>query len=159
MLYYAAHMDESGESPESARNNPDLASYVAGWSSADLGIIAHDPAADRDVGAAWIRVMPAGNPLHRFVAQHTPEMAIAVAPEYVGSGAGTLLLDELMRAAASDYRQIVLSVRADNPARRLYERLGFAKIGELTNRVGTRSWVMTAAPGASIDSVKRSPEA
>jgi hypothetical protein len=31
MLYYAAHMNESGESPESARLNSDLRPYVEGF--------------------------------------------------------------------------------------------------------------------------------
>jgi ribosomal protein S18 acetylase RimI-like enzyme len=48
----------------------------------------------------------------------------------------------LLDAARSLYSAIVLSVRADNPARRLYERVGFVAVDEITNRVGGTSLVM-----------------
>jgi hypothetical protein len=59
MLYYAAHMDEDGTPPESARTNPDLAPYAEDWGNrdGDLGFLAIDPSCQR-VGAAWMRVMP-----------------------------------------------------------------------------------------------------
>jgi ribosomal protein S18 acetylase RimI-like enzyme len=37
---------------------------------------------------------------------------------------------------------IVLSVREANPARRLYERMGFAVVDIAVNRVGGSSYVM-----------------
>ena len=68
MLYYAAHMDESGEPMESARVNPDLAPYVEGFGRPDdCGVIALDAATGASAGAAWIRQMPAAWPLYRFV--------------------------------------------------------------------------------------------
>jgi ribosomal protein S18 acetylase RimI-like enzyme len=143
MLYYAAHMDEEGASPESAKNNPDLAGYVEEWGerAGDLGIIA---IADdgHDAGAAWIRVMPPASPLYRVVAPGIPELAIAVAPECIGTGVGTILLRALLEEAHRTHRAIVLSVRASNPAQRLYARAGFTTIAEVTNRAGTISHVM-----------------
>ena len=68
MLYYAAHMYESGESPESARLNSDLRPYVEGFGRpGDLGVIAIDPATNAEAGAAWLRTMPPPWPLYRFV--------------------------------------------------------------------------------------------
>jgi hypothetical protein len=52
MLYYAAHMDESGESLESARVNPDLQPYVEDFGQpGDFGVIAIDPITGINVGA------------------------------------------------------------------------------------------------------------
>lgn len=143
MLYYAAHMDEDGAPAESARTNPDLAYYVENWMTraGDLGWIAVGPFGS-PIGAAWIRVMPATSPLYKYVASGTPELAIATMPEYIGRGLGSMLLEHLLGDALTIVPEIVLSVRANNPARRLYERFGFEVIAELTNRVGTRSYVM-----------------
>jgi len=132
MLYYAAHMDEEGADPVSAYTNPALRGYVEEWKDrpGDSGFVAVT-ADGRAVGAAWLRVIP-NNPLYQFVEPGTPELAIAVMPEFLGGGVGTLLLRQL------------LSVRASNPARRLYERLGFVAVASITNRVGTLSYVMRA---------------
>jgi ribosomal protein S18 acetylase RimI-like enzyme len=46
-----------------------------------------------------------------------------------GAGIGALLLQELARlAAAEGFAQLSLSVDTDNPARRLYERLGYREL-------------------------------
>jgi GNAT superfamily N-acetyltransferase len=50
---------------------------------------------------------------------------------YRGQGLGSALLEALMRAlAGAGAERVSLSVEPDNPARRLYERAGFAKVGE-----------------------------
>src|SRR2546426_4312719 len=123
MLYYASHMDEEGAAPESAKTNPDLRGYVEDWSErpGDIGFIAQAQVGEH-AGAAWIRVMPDESPLYRVVARGIPELAIAVAPKHVGKGAGALLLRYLLEEARGSHRAIALSVRADNPAKRLYER-------------------------------------
>ena len=140
MLYYAAHMDEDGDrSADSARTNPNLAPYVANWGEyrTDLGFIAVEPQSGLAVGAAWIRPMPPGNPLYNHVAPDTPELAIAVAPGHLGNGIGSLLLTSLLTTAQDLIPTIALSVRDTNPAKRLYERFGFVRVGH----VGT-SWTM-----------------
>ena len=78
MLYYAAHIEEDGAAAESARTNPDLTDYVAGWGkrAGDVGVIAVTLEGSA-VGAAWARAMPARCPLYRLVAPDTPEVAIA----------------------------------------------------------------------------------
>jgi ribosomal protein S18 acetylase RimI-like enzyme len=143
MLYYASHMDEEGAPVESARTNPDLAGYVEHWGEreGDRGFVAVGEDGRR-LGAAWLRVMPAGSPLYHVVARETPELAIAVATTALGTGVGTLLLRQLIEAARGSHRTIALSVRANNPAARLYERIGFATVASIVNRVGTVSHVM-----------------
>jgi ribosomal protein S18 acetylase RimI-like enzyme len=144
MLYHAAHMDEEGADPVSAYTNPALRGYVEEWKDrpGDSGFVAVT-ADGRAVGAAWLRVIP-NNPLYQFVEPGTPELAIAVTPEFLGGGVGTLLLRQLLLVAHEVHRAVVLSVRASNPARRLYERLGFVTVASITNRVGTLSYVMRA---------------
>ena len=145
MLYYAAHMNESGESPESARLNSDLRPYVEGFGRpGDLEVIAIDPATNAEAGAAWLRTMPPPWPLYRFVDAGTPELAIAVAPAHIGRGAGSQMIARLLADAAAIYPAVALSVRVGNPAKALYECMGFVIVAEITNRVGGKSFIMRA---------------
>jgi ribosomal protein S18 acetylase RimI-like enzyme len=141
MLYFAAHMEEDGEvSSHTAKQNPDLMKYVNGWGrETDVGCVALEPHSKRPIGAAWIRLLIGDEQSTSYVDDDTPELAIAVLPEYLGSGVGTLLLQRLLEAAKQHYPRVVLSVRATNPAKRLYERMGFVVTGEIANRVGTPS--------------------
>ena len=55
---------------------------------------------------------------------------IRVAPEYQGQGIGTRLIGEMLREAHQQGLPVTLRVLKVNPARRLYERLGFVVVGE-----------------------------
>jgi GNAT superfamily N-acetyltransferase len=57
-------------------------------------------------------------------------MDIALLPEYRNHGVGTALIKDLMAEAAQTGRPLRLHVECFNPALRLYDRLGFAKLGE-----------------------------
>jgi ribosomal protein S18 acetylase RimI-like enzyme len=144
MLYYAAHVDEeSGSSLEKAMTNPFLTKYVVRWGHpGDLGLIAYQVGSLQPLGAAWLRVFLGEEKNCDAIEEGTPELAIAVLPSCTGQGLGAQLLGRLLEAAGSAYPAIYLSVRATNPAKRLYERLGFVVIGELTNRVGGKSFHM-----------------
>lgn len=107
----------------------------------DLGYIALDDAA-RPAGAAWVRYLPLNHSASTTEYAPFPELAIAVLPDYSNRGIGTRLLHLLLDDARSVYPAVELSVRSTNPARRLYERLGFVVVDEVTNRVGGTSYVM-----------------
>jgi len=141
MLYYAAHMDEdAGVSPESAKTNPDLMKYVKDWGrETDIGSIALEPDCNQPIGAAWIRLLAVDEKTASYTDDSTPELALAVLPQYIGHGVGTLLLQHLLEEVKRYYPRVVLSVRTTNPAKRLYERMGFVVTGEIVNRVGTSS--------------------
>lgn len=67
--------------------------------------------------------------LHR-AADELNLIDIAFLPEHCGRGLGTALLRELMAQAQSTRRPIRLYVEHFNPARRLYQRLGFTDLEE-----------------------------
>ena len=144
MLYYAAHVDEEPDgSLEKAKGNPFLTKFVAHWGKpGDLGVIAYEVGTLQLLGAAWLRVFVGADKNCDAIEDGTPELAIAVIPSCTGKGIGAQLLTQLLHAAGPSYPAVYLSVRATNPAKRLYDRFGFVVIGELTNRVGGQSFHM-----------------
>jgi ribosomal protein S18 acetylase RimI-like enzyme len=54
---------------------------------------------------------------------------IALLPAFRGRGIGTKLLEAILEEARSSLRTVTLHVEQYNPARRLYERLGFRSLG------------------------------
>jgi ribosomal protein S18 acetylase RimI-like enzyme len=158
MLFEAAHADEDLDGPAALRDVPELARYVEGWGRpTDLGVIAEtaapNPATRQDAdagvghgpqGAAWVRLLTGDGAGYGWVDDDTPELAIAVAPGRRDGGVGGLLLEGVLTAARRRYPGVSLSVRADNPARRLYERAGFRPVAgsHVTNRVGGTSLTM-----------------
>lgn len=56
---------------------------------------------------------------------------IALLPEFRGRGVGTQLIRELFEEADASGRAVGIFVEANNPARALYDRLGFEQVGEL----------------------------
>jgi ribosomal protein S18 acetylase RimI-like enzyme len=108
-----------------------VALYVKAWGRpGDTAVIAID--AGFPVGAAWYRLFGAERPGYGFVDERTPELAIAVVPSARGKGVGTALLEALLgRAREAGYPTISLSVDRNNAgAIELYERHGFARVGE-----------------------------
>ena len=121
------------------RRDPDLVGHVEGWGrTGDLGVVAE---VDRvPVGAAWLRLFdPAISDYSAFVDDDTPELVAAVSRAHLGRGIGTTMLKSLFEHADPVFEATVLSVRAANPAVRLYERFGFRELDRHVNRVGTES--------------------
>lgn len=147
MLYYASHSDEEGVSDANAlKPRPELARYVAGWGrDTDLGVVVFEATTGRAVGAAWFRLLTGDERGYGWVDDSTPELAIATDPEHRGSGAGTLLLEHVLEVALERFETVCLSCRMQNPARRLYEHMGFVLVpgSEKPNRVGGTSGIMT----------------
>lgn len=56
--------------------------------------------------------------------------AIEIAPEHQNQGIASQLIQELLDESDRSYLPVTLSVLKVNPARRLYERLGFKCTGE-----------------------------
>lgn len=148
MLYEAIYIPEGGTKPDRAiLQEPSLAHYVAGWGQqpGDAGLLAIDPQRGQPVGAAWLRLFPATDPGWGFVDGDTPEVSVAMLPGYRGQGIGTALLTKLIAQADGRYAALSLSVDPQNPALRLYERLGFVVVGAF----GT-SWTMRKELGGHL---------
>ena len=116
--------------------DPRYALYLAGWPrQGDYGLVAEQ---DGPVGAAWYRTFSAESPGLGFVADDVPELAIAVVASRRHEGIGRQLLSELINASvAQGYPALSLTVAEQNPARRLYESVGFVAV----EQHGT-SWTM-----------------
>ena len=59
---------------------------------------------------------------------------IAVTPDLQGQGIGTSVIHQVLDEAKRSGKPVALQVLKVNPARRLYERLGFSVTGENETR-------------------------
>lgn len=127
MLYHAFYVPAGHEPlPKEIVSEPEIARYVLGWGRAtDIGFAAVDDATQKAVGAAWVRLFSKENQGYGWIDDNTPELSVAVLPGFRDRGLGTELLNHLIAESAKDYSMLSLSVSSDNPARRLYTRLGF----------------------------------
>ncbi len=77
---------------------------------------------------------PGGQPAGRlYVARWEDEIRIvdiALLPEFRGCGIGTALLEDLIAEADAAGKPLSIHVEMNNPARSLYDRLGFEEAGE-----------------------------
>jgi ribosomal protein S18 acetylase RimI-like enzyme len=127
MLYQSLYVPPGKEPfPREVVKRPYIARYVGGWGRAhDPGFVAEDEVTGRPVGAVWMRLFAGAEKGFAHLDDETPETGIALLPGYRGRGVGTALLGRLIEAARPSYPALALSVSAHNPAKRLYERLGF----------------------------------
>lgn len=125
-----------------AAMSPETEKYVRGFGGpGDLGLVA--VSAGAGAGAAWYRLLRAPDRGYGHVRDDIPELALAVQPHARGAGIATGLLSRLLEHPRTRRLPgVSLSVDPDNPARRLYERLGFVKVGEVES-----SWTMLRSTG------------
>jgi len=135
MLYLAIYIPEGAlPPPKEIVQTPQLARYVRGWGKpGDMGFLAIDEISQQALGAVWLRLLKDENKGYGYIDDATPELSIAVLPDYRGNGVGTQLMTRLLEEAGNKYEAISLSVSEENPAMRLYRRLGF----EIDSKDGT----------------------
>lgn len=128
--------DKPTPTPDQVLADPRFGLYLAGWPRpGDYGSVAEQ---GEPVGAAWYRTFTDASHGHGFVAEDVPELAIAVIESRRHEGIGRRLLVELIGASVDQgYPALSLSVREANPARGLYESVGFVPL----EKHGT-SWTM-----------------
>jgi ribosomal protein S18 acetylase RimI-like enzyme len=125
---------------EAAKAVPSVAKYLAGWRRpGDFGFIAEE--SGEIIGAAWARRFSAEELRFHYGDEETPKVSIGVQPNARGQGVGEKLMRALIDEAVRRGLGLCLSVRSENPARRLYQRLGFRDISgsAAPNRTGGMS--------------------
>ena len=103
------------------------------WAPADTRVITLDGI---DVG--WLEASDTGA---EFVLKQ-----FYVVPAHQQRGVGTQVMSLLLEEWEPQRRPIVLNVLKNNPARRLYQRLGFATVGETDIKYLMRREPEAAAP-------------
>jgi ribosomal protein S18 acetylase RimI-like enzyme len=120
-----------------AKSVPMVAAWLDGWQRPhDFGFIA-----ERDghaIGAVWARQFWSREESWFYLDERTPEISIGVKEHARGQGVGEILLRALIAEATMRGLRLCLNVRNTNPARHLYERMGFQAVPGLTvrNRIG-----------------------
>ena len=109
---------------------PQVAIFHRGWGRpGDTALVAESGGVP--IGLAWYRFFTEADHGEGYVDDATPEVAVAVADGHRGKGVGTALMEAIHARARDDgVRRISLSVDHDNPARHLYERLGYVPLDE-----------------------------
>jgi ribosomal protein S18 acetylase RimI-like enzyme len=133
ILYEAIYIPAGKDAPpRSVLEDPDVARYLLDWGREhDHGWIAEDFESGKPIGAAWLRLWDDDTRGYGFYDPTYPELTIALLPEARGQGIGTRLMEHLITEAHdAGYPGISLSVSCQNPARHLYERLGFRIVQE-----------------------------
>jgi ribosomal protein S18 acetylase RimI-like enzyme len=127
MLYHALFVPpDAPPLPKEIIFKPELAKYVENWRlDGDTGSIAVLAENKTPIGAVWLHMFKSSNPGYGYINDDTPELSIAVLPEYRGRGVGTKLLTKLFSQVRDRYPAVSLSVSSNNPAFRLYCRMGF----------------------------------
>jgi GNAT superfamily N-acetyltransferase len=84
--------------------------------------------------AEWLLIERRGEPIGRLYVEDRGGalwlIDIALMPESQGRGIGTAVLRDLLDQAREAGKPVWLAVFKTNPARRLYERLGFTPVGD-----------------------------
>ncbi len=125
MLFIALFVPPSQPNLErKVLNEPRIKQYAEKWGRpGDEGFLAFDD--KKPIGAAWIRLWPGETKGFGYIDDLTPEITMAMLPEYRGQGIGTKLLLKLIGAMKLNYKKLCLSVHNENPAKRFYEKVGF----------------------------------
>jgi len=115
--------------------SPEIKKYYEHWGKkGDIGLVLVHYPSEQPVGGAFVRLYPKDKAGYGFVSEKIPELNIALLPDHRGKGQGsrllTALLDELRKAG---FPGVSLSVDRQNPAMKLYEKLGFVVVKEEGN--------------------------
>lgn len=117
---------EEGPPNRDIKDLQGLKHYIEHWGEqdGDHGLIALDEG-NQPMGAIWVRQFVKEDEAWGYVDDQTPELNIALSPKYRNKGVGTQLLMQMLGYLKGKVPQVSLSVNANNPSVKLYERFGF----------------------------------
>lgn len=115
---------------EDVRSRREFSHYFDAWpGESDFGFAEAD-GEGRIRGVTWLTFFDVSEPGYGFVGADVPELSVWVDEQFRGHGIGTeLILSVIREAQTRKLESLSLSVEAGNPARGLYERLGFRHAG------------------------------
>jgi ribosomal protein S18 acetylase RimI-like enzyme len=114
--------------PRSVLELPEVRIYAENWGrEGDVGVAGMLAGRNAPIGACWMRLIAGGKGL-AHIDDATPQLGIAVFPDFQGQGFGELLMRAALDAARPRYGQVSLSVHPQNPAAALYRRCGFVQV-------------------------------
>lgn len=116
----------AGLRPREVLENPHVRIYAEHWGRpTDVGVVVQVDG--QDAGACWMRLLPLGVGL-ASVDSGTPQLGIALLPQFQRRGLGKQLMQAALEAARQvGYKQVSLTVHPQNPAILMYKRCGFVK--------------------------------
>ncbi len=117
--------------PRTVLEQPELSRYYLNWGSIprDLAVVATSRGGL--VAAVWGRAQLPSAKGFGYIDVDIPEIGIAVKPDFRNQGVGTTLIKKIFkRYNELGVRSVSLSVDRQNPAKRLYDRLGFQVVVE-----------------------------
>ncbi len=132
MLYEAIFVPEGHDPlPRKIIKDKSLSKYIEKWGKDKFDIALVMESNNQLVGAIWGRLLTDENKGFGYVDNRTPELSMAVKPEYRNHGIGTKLMNKI----ASEYQKIgveclSLSVDKANHASNLYKRIGYEIVEE-----------------------------
>lgn len=122
MVYESAFVPEGQKTfPRTIVDEPSVSKFFDSWGErdGDIGLIAEIEG--EQIGAIWLRL---------FDDKETPEIGMAILKGFRGHGIGNALMCVIEKQAIIyGYKNLCLNVDPRNPARHLYERLGYVHVG------------------------------
>lgn len=129
---YLAIYQPAGERPLPAGvvDGPALRAYIESFGKQDDHCLVAD-VGGAPVGAVWARVFRGEARGYGTIDADTPELSISLHAQYRGQGMGAALMRAMLALLKEQgYARASLSVQRQNPAARLYARLGFTLVSD-----------------------------
>jgi ribosomal protein S18 acetylase RimI-like enzyme len=132
LMYEAVYNpDPSNPYPREIIHEPRVAIYWKNWGFGEMDRCLVATIGGKIAGAVWCRLLNGDPKGFGYVDDKSPELTIALFPEYRGQGIGTMLLRKLVQQATLDgFKGLSISVTKGNPALKLYAREGFSIVDD-----------------------------